>query len=203
MIIQRWGAVRWLLLLTLLGTHPSPPLAAPEDSTRRQEMADAMLKMMDAMGFSGRDGTSRGGLAGPGGGGPQPAPWAGVMDYAPWGDARGGATPWGRAPVEMMRPWSHMPWGPMSSSARGHLDGTWVSLSGERLTVMGERFHLDAGSGRVIEGVLRIDASHLLLYQPRMRQAWRYDYAEQDGRLVLRDDEGQLFLYRRLPAGAR
>ena len=41
----------------------------------------------------------------------------------------------------------------------------------------------------------------LALHSPKHRKTWIYEFAEQEGRLALRNTQGQLLLYRRLEPG--
>ncbi len=86
---------------------------------------------------------------------------------------------------------------PDAASAETPLEGDWLSRGGERLTIRGSRFRLEAGPDRLLEGVLQIRGKLLALHSPRHRKTWIYEYAEQEGRLALRSTQGPLLLYRR------
>jgi hypothetical protein len=167
-----------MLLTGLLWLAPSPISLADSDS-RYSTMADAMLKMMDAMRFRGGERTGTGGT--------------------PWGAFAGSAPSWnGAYPQDMMNRWSRGAWPHRSASAAAHLNGVWLSESGERLTIRAGRFRLQAGSDRVTDGVLQVRGRRLALHQPRLNRTWIYEFAEHEGRLALRDAQGQVFLYRRI-----
>jgi hypothetical protein len=165
------------LMIGLFGFTGSASVA--DSSNLRFAMANAMLKMMDAMGFLGANRANSG------------------MGNAPW--EAPAAMPWpGVNPQGMMENWRENPWSPPMNAATAGIDGAWASNSGERLTLRGGRFRLEAGSGQRIDGIFQLQGARLALYQPRLHQGWVYDYAAHEGQLVLRDAQGQLFLYRRI-----
>jgi len=189
---ERAGSIkaRILSVMLLAGTSclAFSPVAAAGSGDRRAAMADAMLNMMGAMGFGGADqADTRGSNLDPANGG------------APWGAFMGAMPGSGAVSPDMMERWSRRPWSPPNLGAPSSLDGVWLSDSGERLTIRGERFRLEAGPGRASEGVLRLRGTLLALYQPGINRTWTYEYAVHEGRLALRDAQGQLFLYRRIP----
>lgn len=80
------------------------------------------------------------------------------------------------------------------------LDGLWESPSGELLWIHGQRFRLHAGADRQTQGIVQTRGRYMAM---RSRQAQRtrfYEYAEQDGRLAMRDSQGRIYLYRRREA---
>lgn len=194
----------------------------------RESMADAMVQMMDAMGlFKDREGaysrsgsTSRrsgpssnyGGWSGwPGaspftlpGQTPWSSPWMGQGNLpgfsSPWsplgwggqlpGFGQGGFPPY-QTPWGSMSPW----WGGYEPSP---LQGAWESPTGELLLIEGSGYRMYAGESRHLDGQLRIEGDRLLLSNPEQRSAQRFEFITQDGRLVLRDENGQIYLYRRI-----
>jgi len=182
-----------LLLLAGLSWLAPRPTATADSGSRGAAMADAMAKMMDAMGFGGANRVDAD-SSGFDSAWEQPAPANGG---APWGVLTG-TMPWA-ASRDMMERWSGRPWSQPVPTTAPRLNGVWLSDSGERLTIRGGRFRLEAGPGRVSEGMLQLRGALLALHQPRLNRTWIYEYAEHEGRLVLRDAQGQLFLYRRIP----
>lgn len=189
---------RAALLLLALAASP----AALGDGTREM-MADAMARMMEAMGLFGSTA---------GGAGMNPMTMAGPN----WGLGPGGfgmpggmpgGMPWGSGMPspqggfgEMMKPFTSgafpgakgLPW------AGSPLEGVWEGRNGELLIVQGNRFRLYPGESGYLDGYLQISGDRLALYNPSDAQTRPFEYAESEGRLVLRDGGGQVYLYRRL-----
>ena len=189
------------------------PLAAPAgalaDSAGRNVMAEAMARMMEAMGlFDDGDAAFN----------PMPYMVPGM------GSVGGGQMPWAQMPWTPLL-WNQMPgygafadragrfgldgfgaqmpgagsmpgWFP-GGGATG-LDGVWEGRDGGLLIVGGRRFRLQAARGGHLEGLIRRERDRLALYEPETDTVRAYEMAEQNGRLVLRDDAGNTFLYRRL-----
>jgi hypothetical protein len=190
------------LLLVVLATQP---LGA---SGTREAMADVMSRMMEAMGLFGSTGAGTAmspmGMAGPN--------WG----LGPGGFGAPGGMPWGGAIPDpqsgfgqMMRPFSSgtFPGGAGFPWSGGPLEGIWEGRNGELLIVQGNRFRLYPGESGYLDGYLQASGDRLALYNPGDDQARPFEYTESEGRLVLRDQDGQIYLYRRLfldaePAGA-
>ncbi|MCU0835430.1 MAG: hypothetical protein MUC77_13515 [Chromatiaceae bacterium] len=175
----------------LIALASAPALAA--DGTREM-MADVMSRMMEAMGLFGSAGA---------GAGMSPMAMAGPnWGLGPGGFGAPGAMPWGSGMPDpksgfgqMMRPFSGatgMPW------SGAPLEGIWEGRNGELLIVQGNRFRLYPGESGYLDGYLQVSGGRLALYNPGDEQARPFEYAESDGRLVLRDPDGQIYLYRRL-----
>jgi hypothetical protein len=157
--------------LTLAWLSLGTALAAPatDPTAAPRAMADAMLNMMGAMGQFAQGASGQVGA----GSGLTQAPaalWEGLQQGFQ------GAMPATAAP----------------------LNGVWLSNTGERLWIQDCRFQLQSGSGRNVSGFLEIRDRVLAMYLPEQRRNLYYEYAEHQGRLALRDPQGQLFLYRRL-----
>ncbi|KOR29581.1 hypothetical protein TI03_01975 [Achromatium sp. WMS1] len=90
--------------------------------------------------------------------------------------------------------WHQMPW----MSTMYGLDGTWLSNNGERLSIQGSQFRLNAGYERMLEGTFEIRGHLLILHQSYFNRTWTYEYALSRGRLALRDIRGQVFLYKKI-----
>ncbi len=186
---------RALLLCAIIG-QPGNAIAGT-----REAMAEAMARMMETMGLldpspmTSMPSGASGWLPGLGGYGmPGAAPWglpfqgaAGTMGKGgemleqlskPMAGGTGGTGPfrWGGAPLE----------------------GIWEGRNGELLIVQGNRFRIYPGNAGYLDGYLQISGGRLAMYNPSDDSARPFEYAESEGRLVLRDASGQLLLYRRL-----
>ena len=78
------------------------------------------------------------------------------------------------------------------------LDGVWQGRAGEILMIREGRFRIHVTRDRYRQGRLRFRGKALYMHDPRTSTTKQYEYATHKGRLVLRDAEGQLLLYRRL-----
>ena len=151
-------------------------------------MADTMIDMMGAMGQFSRDYIDSRNRSGDG----FSRTWESM---AP--DSNDSAERKGPAVFDETRRTERPNLPPSAASTETPLEGDWLGRSGERLTIRGSRFRLEAGPDRLLEGVLQIRGSLLALHSPRHRRTWIYEYAEQEGRLALRSTQGPLLLYRR------
>jgi hypothetical protein len=190
-----------LLLLAL-------PTAADESS--RNAMADAMARMMEAMGFGG-DSKSDSPMDPRGFG----MPGMGGMGMSPWSLGQYGMDAFGGNPF-LQQPWSRMMPGTAAGTGmeqmmrqmpeipglpgwqRTRLEGIWEGRDGGLLIVQSPRFRLYSPRGGYIEGLIQQRGDRVALYDSRHETARPYEFAESQGRLVLRDADGQVFLYRRL-----
>lgn len=95
-----------------------------------------------------------------------------------------------------MQGWNNNP--PLSPprTRQDLLDGNWQSNSGGLLILYQGRYRLYVSRDRHQDGTFRLWQDHIELV-PDQAQASRYEYAHQEGRLVLRDASGQLLLFRR------
>jgi hypothetical protein len=168
-------------------------------------MADAMARMMEAMGFL--DSGAGSGFSG----GSSWAPAFGSF-------AMPGSMPWG-APYqdpsrrldmgEAMRQFSRGMTGPGGGRSfpwmGSQLEGVWEGRTGDLLIVQGNRFRIYAGDAARVDGYIMVRGNRVALFNPVDSNTQLYEYAESEGRLALRDASGQLMLYRRLrlddPAG--
>jgi hypothetical protein len=214
---------RVCLFLGLLAT-PFPFHAA--GSAASTLMSQAMLSMMDAMGNlaqqynRNRDWTYGGyGQPFPSGQGMNYTPWSmyapsgnipgqlpfqGFMNQAPAAASSAQRALEGMAqqvPTTGQAPQS----GPMTTpqsvypSGQSSLDGIWQGRDGEIVLVMYGHFRIYADSENYRDGLYQMNENWLTLYDPQTGSRKDYEYALSDGRMVLRDDNGQLLLYRQLP----
>jgi hypothetical protein len=164
-----------LLPLCLLLT--AAPCAAQTEGAR-EAMANAMARMMEAMGFLGDSGNSAAS-------GPLSAPMQAAEEA--------------RSMMEQMPGGEAMQALPGLDGWRGTtLDGVWEGRDGGLLIVQGPRFRLYAPNHAHIDGLIQQRDDRVAMYTPQDDVARPYQFAEQQGRLVLRDASGQIYLYRRL-----
>lgn len=198
--VFRLGAA---LLATLL---LSGPVASDPLDTPAQAMAHAIARMMESMGFNG---SAR--VGSPAYGGPA------TMDgwpsaFGPWSSAMGAAAPMlsapGSAPMAQMGQMGQMaerfvpgtsasgggsaPWSP------GQLEGVWEDNQGGILIVQGGLYRLYSQCRGYIEGEIRLSGGRVELTNASDGVAQGFEYALDQGRLVLRGQSGEIFLYRRL-----
>jgi len=197
------------LLLLLLGAAP----AVAAESGTRAAMADAMSRMMEAMGLfgSGTDparsmyggmpspfgmpgmgmlGWPGGNMGMPFGGGNQ-MDQAGRMGGAMW-DQFSRSVP-GMSQTPQMPQMPQMPW-----SGSG-LEGPWEAAGGGLLLVQGSYYRLYAPNGGFVDGTLQVTEDRLRMSNSQAGFDLEFDFAlDQEGRLALRDQNGQIYLYRRL-----
>ncbi len=166
----------------------------------REAMAEAMSRMMEAMGLFGD-------MAQPDSGGSDAVPAPGWPPGVIPSPAIPGTAPprWPGDPTTGLGPMAErfaeqfaVPGGRWGAPWQtGPLEGLWESPDGGLLIVQGERYRLyDLGSG-YIDGRLHIDGTNLVL-RHRLQGSRRFEFALQGDRLALRSADGQLSLYRRL-----
>jgi hypothetical protein len=87
-------------------------------------------------------------------------------------------------------------------NAGSPVNGVWQGNSGEILLVRGQSFRLYVGRDNYSDGRLALLGNRLVLANPSTGISREYEYAAHEGRLVLRDSDGNLLLYRRVPPTA-
>jgi hypothetical protein len=203
-------------------------VAAPvagDSGEARAAMADAMSRMMEAMGFLGAGAESARSMASgqmpglssmpgwgmPGWGMPgsmgMPG-WPGMSAPFGGGDPMGQAGRMGEALMEQMpqaipgmppgAAMPKMPQMPPMPWSGGLLEGVWEGASGGVLIVQGPYYRLYSPTGGFIDGRLELKSGELRLYNPSAGFDRRFDYALDQGRMALRDEAGQVYLYRQL-----
>lgn len=110
-------------------------------------------------------------------------PWSQAMPQAP---SRGGGQPSGDRP-----------------QAPSVLEGVWQGAAGDVLTVHGHRFRIEAGQPQVGYGTFMLHGNRLIAYLPQTDSTRLYEYEVRGDYLALRDESGQMLLFRRLPQGPR
>ena len=157
----------WLALLLCL---PAVHGLAEETAAGREAMADAMSRMMSAMGMMGQSAAA--------------AQGAGV----PGGSALEQAGETGRRLMEDA----------IRTVPAGGLDGLWEASGSGLLIVEGGRYRLYAPYGGFVDGDLEIVGQRVRMSSRRAGFNLDFEYALDQGRLALRDARGQVYLYRRL-----
>jgi hypothetical protein len=189
-----------------------PAALLQADGSARNVMADAMARMMEAMGFLGDDTPSGTMPMNPGPMNPgnfsMPGMMPGMNQFGmnpfaqqPWSSALTNPTQtFGMDQMMQQLPgMQQMPQVPgMPGWQRTALDGIWEGRGGSLLIVQAHRFRLYASQGGYVDGLIQQRGDRLALYDPQQDTARPFEYAEHQGRLVLRDPEGQVYLYRRL-----
>jgi hypothetical protein len=146
------------------------PIAGNGASDQTSVMAEAMLKMMEGMGLFGNADSWR--------------------DMAESWRGQGG-TIWDQ---DTKKDTGEKP-EPVADDHR--LNGIWMGRAGEWLLIRAPYFRLLSGRGQQVDGMLRLRGKLLSMYLSPRQEPQRYEFAEDQGRLVLRDRNGNLFLYRR------
>lgn len=186
-----------------------PGAAFAEASASRQAMAEAMSRMMEAMGFLGSGSSTSNPMSGLG----MPSPFGmpglglgmGSMPGMPFGG--GQMDQYGQMGKDWMDRFSQglppglpqglpgmaqMPWSGSS------LEGVWEGASGGLLIVQGAFYRLYAPGGGYVDGRIEISGQQLRMWSPEAGFDLGFEYAQDQGRMALRDQGGQLYLYRRL-----
>lgn len=78
------------------------------------------------------------------------------------------------------------------------LEGLWEDNQGGLLIVQGRFYRLYSACRGYIEGEIRVQAAQVELSNRSEQFAQSFEFALDQGRLALRDQQGQLYLYRRL-----
>jgi hypothetical protein len=164
-------------LLTLGLLLVATPCSAQTEGAR-EAMANAMARMMEAMGFLGDGGT-----------GVTPDPFSVPMQAADQARSMMEQVPGGEALQALPG---------LDGWRSTNLDGVWEGRDGGLLIVQGPRFRLYAPNHAHVDGLIQQRNDRIAMYTPQDDVARPYQFAEQQGRLVLRDANGQVYLYRRL-----
>ncbi|MFZ1537169.1 MAG: hypothetical protein WAT23_07285 [Chromatiaceae bacterium] len=201
------------LVLALILLLTSEASAGDAGAAPRAAMADAMSRMMEAMGFLNPPASPGlpvttplvpfngmpGGLSIPG-----LSNMTGMPGTSPWPTTSGdpsGLLGKGGEVMKQMTEGIKLPGvagGAMPTSPGSRLDGIWEGRNGELLIVQGNRFRIYPGSSGYVDGYIQLSGERLAMYNPENAHISPYDFAESNGRLALRDGNGDLFLYRRL-----
>jgi hypothetical protein len=166
------------------------PTFAADMSTPARMFAEAMARMMDAMGLLD-------------GGGTPPVPMPVVPPAMPSPDAMMPGTAGMMPGMDDMAQWmqqlphaAELPG--MPGWQRTSLEGIWEGRAGGLLIVQAHRFRLYNSNGEYIDGLIQARDDRIAIYDPERDIVRPYEFAQHQGRLVLRDSAGQVYLYRRL-----
>lgn len=179
----------WFLILGLIASLAAirPAMAADERATG-ERMADAMTRMMDAMGLSESADASMGHT---------PQAMRDAMPAWPWGESWSGG--FGDPVRAFGLPKSLQDYGGAARPWQATtLNGIWEGRNGGLLIVRGYRFRLYQPNAGYIDGLIQQRGDRIALYDPATNSAQPYEFALHRGRLAVRDAAGKLFLYRRL-----
>mgnify|MGYP001809981874 CR=1 FL=1 len=83
------------------------------------------------------------------------------------------------------------------------LEGIWEDNQGGLLIVQGRFYRLYAPGRGVIDGEIRVATNRVELDNRQENFTQTFEFALDQGRLALRNQSGQVFLYRRLELGRR
>lgn len=190
-----------IVLCSLL--YCGPGQLSADAGANRQAMADAMTRMMEAMGFLDSGSSFGNPMSGMGMPSPFGMPGWGMGGWPGSSFGSGQFGDYGRIGKEWMDRFSPqmpqgmpgmdaMPWG------ASPLEGVWEGAGGGLLIVQGGFYRLYAGAGGFVDGRIETDGQQLRLFNREAGFDLRFEFAEEQGRLVLRDEGGQVYLYRRL-----
>jgi len=178
-----------LPLLPLLLALVALPVAAADGMA--DKMARAMARMMEAMGLF-QDGGGTGSFsfgASPGG-----VPGTGQI---PWAQ-----NPWSSPFSDPSQAFGMDQWMQQMPGLRAltgtSLDGVWEGRDGGLLIIQRYRFRLQSDRGGHVEGLIQQRGNRIAMYEPTTETARSYQFIEEQGRLILRDPQGEIYLYRRL-----
>jgi hypothetical protein len=185
--ILRLHASQALILTLMFSGLSFQPVAAQQ--TAAEAMAHAIARMMESMGFTANvdqglgpplplsaPGQMPGSLATRP---DQAIPQAGAMADSAWRamqGASGGAMPWSGT----------------------YLEGLWEDNQGGLLIVQGGFYRLYSACRGYVEGEIRLQDKRMDLSNSAENFSQTFEFALDQGRLALRDQNGQLYLYRRL-----
>lgn len=156
------------------------PLPALGQGGAAAAMANAIARMMESMGFKDT------GVSGPYYG-------AGPMDG--WSQAFGN-WPGMAGAARQFAPMPNQGWSP--SWGGSSLEGVWEDNQGGLLIVQGAFYRIYSSCNGSIDGDIRVGNDRVDLLNRRENLTQSFEYALDQGRLVLRSRDGQVFLYRRL-----
>jgi len=98
-------------------------------------------------------------------------------------------------PLQTMQ--GNMPGIGKQAGQSSQLNGVWLGQQGDTLQIQGDYFVLSSRhSGRSLSGQIQTKGQYLLLYIQSSGSKQLYQYAIDQGRMVLRDRQGNLLLYR-------
>lgn len=169
-------------------------------------MSDAMIAMMDVMGNLAQQYKSKGNWSL----GSNISPyygWSG-SNASPWNPYGVPGTAWpGGLPLQSPVPGyggpplagPHTPPFINRTPAKSVVDGIWLGQSGELVLVMYGHFRIYASAEVYRDGLFEISGDKLAMYDPEADRRMLFDYALENGRMMLRGEDGSLMLFKQLP----
>lgn len=213
-------AIAYLCSTLLLG----PPAAAYGGYTQDNPFVEAMLRMMEVFGLINRDSLPLGapylpgygasslpGLGGLSGmtGMPGMSPWSGMGGY-PGMTGVPGMSPWsgmagypgmGQMPGVggLAGNWTQQGWPGQAGSAAqsGYLDGIWELTNGSLVIIKRNAARLYVSREQYQDFILGYDQQRIWWTPRGGNTTTTYRYQMRDGRMVLRDNQGETLLMRR------
>jgi hypothetical protein len=194
----------WLIPLLFVALPASQAARSPANI-----MSKAMIAMMDTMGelahrFKGETDWDFDISSSPSGS------WYG-WNGSPWGNP-GWGYPGYRSPQQGLYPYSYTAPGfdglPMQglaprpqppTSSRSILDGIWIGRGGEIVLVMYGHFRIYANAEVYRDGRYRIAGNKLYMLDPETDLVQAYDYALDEGRMIMRSESGEFLYFKQLP----
>ncbi|MBW9263930.1 MAG: hypothetical protein K1563_05730 [Candidatus Thiodiazotropha sp. (ex. Lucinisca nassula)] len=195
----------WLIPLLIMNLPDSQAGTSPANI-----MSKAMIAMMDTMGelahrFKGDTDWDFDISSSPSGSWHN---WGG----SPWGKPGRGYYPGYSAPIPGVGPYAYSAPGfdglPMRGLAprpkppttrKSVLDGIWIGRGGEIVLVMYGHFRIYANAEVYRDGRYRIVGNKLLMLDPETELVQEYDYALDNGRMIMRSDSGDFLYFKQLP----
>ncbi len=190
-----------LRLLLAVGLALGLARIAFAEETMAAAMANAIARMMESMGFANTGvGNAQNAISGLG----QPG-LASPMGMMGW-PATLGTMPGISGSSEPMRSFLNRLIQEQSVADRnapleGSLDGVWEDSQDGLLIIQGHDYRIYSSGKGFIEGSLHLETDRIELTNPRENFTQSFEFALNQDRLVLRNQSGQVFLYRRLALG--
>lgn len=197
------------LFLILCSFHGLPQAA---NSAASALMSQAMLSMMDAMGnlaqdynrnkgwssgsysqpfnsWQGMNASPWGMYTMPGAGIPGQQQFQGLINQAPSSGTINPQISQGIAGTQTQ----------LMAPQQSPLDGIWQGQGGELVLVMYGHFRIYANADAYRDGRYEVRDQRIIMQDPQTGATRAFEFALSEGRLVLRDKDGQLLLFRQLP----
>ena len=205
-------------LLLALGLALGQVRGAIAEETMAEAMANAIARMMESMGFPNTGvGSAMGNM--PGGNMPglsQSIPYNpmgmtglpsafGTVPGMPGATGQTMPLPGSAQMNQMVEHFSRqlpVPGGSVEMPAGGSsLEGIWEDTQGGLLIVQGAHYRIYSACNGFIEGTLQVEQERIELTNQSENFTQTFEFALDQGRLALRNQSGEMFLYRRMLLG--
>jgi hypothetical protein len=194
--------LRFLLIISW-GLSLTPPALAQE--TMALAMANAIARMMEVMGFNNSNITPPLGMG-------APLPLAGFpsafnvlpnMTHVMPTPLTASSSGSGGMPIQQLleqfnQVWSNGGRGLVNTTRTTALEGIWEDNQGGLLIVQRNRYRIYSPGNGVIDGDILLNDERIALTNRRENFTQSFEFALAQGRLVLRNHNGDVFLYRLL-----